>query len=131
MALFFSFIYTYIVMFIPLHCGSWLISMSPLLNFELIKDPGLGPSDFCKPSFQHGSWLMVVLLCSVAQSCPTICSPMGSNPPGSTVHGILQMRILEWVAISSSMGSCQPRHQTHVSCVSSIGKRVLYHFTTW
>ena len=37
----------------------------------------------------------------VAQSCLTLCDPIGCSPPGSSVHGILQMRILEWVAISS------------------------------
>ena len=37
----------------------------------------------------------------IAQSCPTLCDPMGYSPPGSSVHGILQARILEWVAISS------------------------------
>ena len=37
------------------------------------------------------------------QSCPTLCDPMNSNPPGSLVHGILQARILEWVAISFSI----------------------------
>ena len=43
--------------------------------------------------------------CSVAQSCPTLRDPMDCNPPGSSVHGILQARILEWVATSSSRGS--------------------------
>ena len=52
----------------------------------------------------------------------TVCSP-----PGSSVHGILQARLLEWVAISFSRGSSQPRDQTHVSCVSYIGRWVLYH----
>ena len=41
----------------------------------------------------------------VAQSCPTLCDPMDCSPPGSSVHGVLQTRILEWVAISSSRGS--------------------------
>ena len=45
----------------------------------------------------------------VAQSCPTLCDPMDCSPPGSSVHGILQARILEWVAISSSRRSSQPR----------------------
>ena len=40
-----------------------------------------------------------VATCSVAQSCPTLCSPMDYSPPGSSVHGIFQARILEWVAI--------------------------------
>ena len=52
------------------------------------------------------------------QSCPTLCSPMDYSPPGSSVHGILQARILEWVAIPSSRGSSPPRDQTGVSCDS-------------
>ena len=43
----------------------------------------------------------------VAQSCPTLCDPMNSSPPGSAVHGIFQARILEWAAISFSRGSSQ------------------------
>ena len=45
------------------------------------------------------------VLCLVAQSCPTLCSPMDCSPPGSSVHGVLQARILEWVALPSSRGS--------------------------
>ena len=45
----------------------------------------------------------------VAQSCPTLCDPMYYSPPGSSVHGNLQARILEWVAIFFSRGSSQPR----------------------
>ena len=41
------------------------------------------------------------LMCLGAQSCPTLCDPTDSSPPGSSVHGILQARVLEWVAISS------------------------------
>ena len=62
-------------------------------------------------------------VCSVAQSCPTLCDPMDCSPPGFPVHGIFQARILEWVAISFSRGSCQPRDRTHVSYV---GRRILY-----
>ena len=51
----------------------------------------------------------------VAQSCPTPWDPMDYSPPGSAVHGILQARILEWVAISLSMGSSQPRDGNWVS----------------
>ena len=61
------------------------------------------------------------------QSCQTLCDPMDCSPPGSSVPGILQARILEWVAMPSSRGSSQPRDWTHVSCISSIGRRVLYH----
>ena len=52
----------------------------------------------------------------VAQSCPTLCDPMDCDPPGSSVHGILQARILEWLAVPFSRGSPWPRDQTWVSC---------------
>ena len=63
--------------------------------------------------------------CSAAKPCPTLCNPMGCSPPGSPVHGIFQARILEWVAISSSRESSQPKDQTHVSCTSCISRRIL------
>ena len=44
----------------------------------------------------------------IAQLCPTLCDPMDCSPPGPSVHGVLQARILEWVAIPSSRGSPQP-----------------------
>ena len=53
---------------------------------------------------------------------------MDYSPPGSSVHGILQARILEWVAISFSRGSSQIRDWTHVFC---IGRQILYHWATW
>ena len=51
----------------------------------------------------------------VAQSCLTLCDPMDCSPPGSSIQGILQARILEWVAISFSRGSSRPRDRTQVS----------------
>ena len=51
------------------------------------------------------------------QSCVTLCRPIDCSLPGSSVYGILQARILEWVAISFSRASSQPRDQTHVSCL--------------
>ena len=54
----------------------------------------------------------------VAQSCLTLCSPMDWSPPGSSVHGTLQVRILEWVATPFSRGSSWPRTQTQVSCIA-------------
>ena len=53
----------------------------------------------------------------VAQSCLTLCDPMDCSPPGSSVHESSQARILEWVAISFSRGSCQPRDRTRVSYI--------------
>ena len=58
-----------------------------------------------------------------AQSCQTLCNPMGCSLPGSSVHGVLQARILEWVAISFSRGPYWPRDQTQMSC---IGRQILY-----
>ena len=53
----------------------------------------------------------------VAQLCPTLCNPVDCSPPGSSAW-ILQARILEWVAISFSRGSSQPRDWTQVSCIA-------------
>ena len=67
-------------------------------------------TDICSGSSTH-------ILCaarSVAQSCLTLRDPMDCSPPGSSVHGILQARMLEWVALPSSRGSSQPRDQTQV-----------------
>ena len=54
----------------------------------------------------------------VTQSCPTLCSPMDYSPPDSSVHEIFQARILDWVAISFSRGSSQPRDRTRVFCTA-------------
>ena len=54
----------------------------------------------------------------VAQSCPALCNPMACNPPGSSVHGILQTRILEWVTISSYRGFSQPRDRLQISFIA-------------
>ena len=72
-------------------------------------------------------WLGVCLLAKSLQSCLTLCDPMDCSSPGSSVHGILQARILEWIVISSSRGSSQSWDWTPFSYVSCIGRRVLYH----
>ena len=61
----------------------------------------------------------------VTQTCLTLCDPMDSSLPGSFIHGIFQARVLEWVAISFSRESSQPRDWTWVSCIA--GRR----FTVW
>ena len=61
--------------------------------------------------------------CLVAESCPTLCNPMDCCPPGFSVHGILQGRILDQIAISFSRRSSWPRYWTYVSC---IGRLILY-----
>ena len=67
-------------------------------------------------------WKVEVL---VAQLCLTLYNSVNCNPPGSSVHGISQAKILEWVAMPSSRGPFRPRHQTQVSCIAG---RV---FTIW
>ena len=64
-------------------------------------------------------------VCLVTQLCLTFCDPLDCSPPGSSVHGILQARILEWVAMPSSRGSSQLRDRTQVSLIA--GK----FFTIW
>ena len=51
------------------------------------------------------------------QSLPTLCNPLAYNPPASSIHRILQARILEWIFILFSRGSFQPRDQTWISCI--------------
>ena len=62
-----------------------------------------------------------MLLCMHAQSLqsrPTLCDTLNCSPSGSSLHGILQARILEWVAMPSSRESSQPRDWTRVSCIA-------------
>ena len=58
-------------------------------------------------------------------------TPMDGSPPGSSVYGIFQARLLEWIVISSSRGSCRPRGQTCISWVSCIDRQILYHCSSW
>ena len=71
--------------------------------------------------------MFYLCLYSVAQSHLTLCNPMDCRPPGSSVHRILQVRILEWVAMPSSRGSSQPRDRTQVSCIA--GRSQLSHMS--
>ena len=64
-----------------------------------------------------------VCVCVCTQSCPTLCNLMHCSLPDSSVHGIVQARILEWVAISSSRGSSWPWDRT---CISCIGRQIRY-----
>ena len=70
-------------------------------------------------------------MCLVAQSCLTFCDPMGFSLPNSSVHEVFPTIILEWVAISSSWGSSLSRDWKYISCVSFIGRWILYHCATW
>ena len=83
---------------------SWFHLLTPMVNFLL------EPWSFYFPlvwaSYMHAKFL---------QSCLTLCDPMDCSLPGSSTHRILQARILEWLAISSSRGSSRPRDRTWVS----------------
>ena len=70
----------------------------------------------------------VCMHAKLVQSCLTLCGTMDSSSPGFSVHGIVQARTMEWVAISSSSGSFHPRDWTCVSFVSWIDRWVLYHW---
>ena len=72
-------------------------------------------STLLRPSCMLGQVKVKVV---VAQSCPILCDPMDCSPPGSSVCGILQARILEWVAISFSRGFSWPRDWTQVSLIA-------------
>ena len=83
--------------------------------------PGKNTGVGCNFLLQH-----MKVKSEVAQSCPTLSNPMDCSLPGSSIHGIFQARVLEWVAISFSRGSSQPRDQTRISCVSCIGRQIPY-----
>ena len=69
--------------------------------------------------------------CARAQSCPTLCDPRNCSLPASSVHGILQARILEWGGHSSSRGPSPPRDRTRISCISCTDRWTLYYSATW
>ena len=111
---------------------SWLLPLGnsgPLLPFWFFSNRSMN-RDFKKLELQF----LKVDNVSVAyegespQSCPTLCDPMDCSLPGSSLHGILQARILEGVAISFFRGSSWCRDQTHISC---IGRQILYLCATW
>ena len=80
---------------------------------------------------KYTSWLKWILCAQLLQSHMTLCNPMDCRSPGSSVHGILQARILEWVAMPSSRRSSLPRDRTRVSSISCLSRQILYHCTTW
>ena len=76
----------------------------------------------------------LILLCMQAklfQSCLTLCDPKDYSPRDSSLHGILQARILEWVAMPFSRGYSQHRYQTHISCDSSLAGWFFITSATW
>ena len=81
-------------------------------------------------------WALCVYVCVFVDGVQSVMSdslqPHGLySPPASSVHGISQARILEWVTISFSRGSSQPRDRTCVSCIFYVSRWILYNCTTW
>ena len=76
-------------------------------------------------------YVPVCVHAKLLQLCPTLFDAMECSLPGSSVHGILQARTLEWVTMPSSRGSSRPRDWTCVSFVSYTSRQVLYHWATW
>ena len=99
-----------------------LLSLSLCLCLCLLLPPPPPPATHTDTHTVKITWCNKSLTpgCIVSQSCPTLCSSMGCSPPGSSVHGILQARTLEWVAMPSSRESFWPRDQTYISCGSCI-----------
>ena len=91
-----------------------------------LPDPGIEPVSLMFPALTGGFFttsttynsFSFAVLCLVTQSCLTLCDPMNCSLPDSSVHGILQARILEWVAMPSSSRSSQPRDQTQISHIA-------------
>ena len=75
--------------------------------------------------WKQGAFHNTYQFSSVSQSCLTLCDLMDCSPPGSSVHGILEAEILEWVAMPFSRGSSQPRNRTQVSQITG------RFFTVW
>ena len=90
----------------------------------------------CYPSgavklFWHWLHEKEVEVSKVAQSCPTLCDPKDCCLPGSSVHGIFQARVLEWVAIPFSRGSSWPRDWTYISYISALAGKFFTTSATW
>ena len=85
----------------------------------------------CVQFFSRNIYWTLVCVCGAGahakslQLCLTLCNPMDCRPPGSSVHGILQARTLERIAISFSRASSQPKDRTQVSCITG------RFFTVW
>ena len=101
------------------HTFSYMIRKLHLHNRSAKPTPNKG----C-PSLGFSSYVMF----SVTKLCLTLCDPMDSSLPGSSVHGNFQTKLLEWVAISSSRRSYPLWDRTHISCLAG---RFFYHWATW
>ena len=116
------------------NAGKWKVKVKSLSRVRLLATPWTAthqapPSmGFSRQEYWSGVPLPSPLMHARSlQVCLTLWDPMNCSPQGSPVHEILQARLLEWVAISSSRGSSRPRGWTRVFYIIFIGRQVLYH----
>ena len=128
---------------VQLFVAQWTVPQHALLSMEFSRQeyrsglPFPTPGDLLNLGIEHMSVvppaLAVLYHCFVCmhakllKSCPTLCNPMDYSHLGFSVHGILQVRILEWVAKPSSRGSSPPRYRTCISCALCIGRHIVFH----
>ena len=98
------------------------LHVASLLTVNLTRDGG-----FVHWDSRECSLHVCECACVAGRFSVWLCDHMDCGPPVSSVHGILQARILEWVAVPSFRGSSQSRNQTCISCLFCIGRQVLYH----
>ena len=104
----------------------WLGFILWLMKFIHIQ--GQKPEKLVWPS----STVVRVCVYLVAQYCPTLCNPIDCSQQDSSVHGIFQARILEWLPFPTPEDlPDRPRDWTWIFCVSSISRQILYHWVTW
>ena len=116
-----------------LHSCSWILIMACTHYWQLLSTPKPTATNHCKTHCHFYCRVMKNVesrarlseWVKVALSCLTLCNPMDHSPPGSSVHWILQARILEWVAYPFSRGTSRPRNQPGVSCITD------EFFTSW
>ena len=117
-------------LWVLLHDSKKILEIRPLMKRVKYLD-SIFPKWFNHTFLSSSGEKNTITYCVHAKSlqlCLTLCNPVDCSLPESSVHGILQARILKWVAMPSSRGSSQPRDGTHFSYVSCIGRRVPYHY---
>ena len=124
----------------PIDCSPLGPSVHGIFQARILEQVA---TSFSRGSSQPRDWIQISCIADSLPSEPqgkpasacakllrsslTACNTMDYSPPGSSVHGILQSRMLEWVGVPFSRGSSRARDETRVSYVSCIGKWVLYH----